>query len=43
MEDEEFEGGDDDLDIEIEDRFLIVSFSALSSADFTLSRVQTLW
>lgn len=42
IEDEELEGGDDDFDIDIE-RFLIASFSALSSADFTLSRVQTLW
>lgn len=43
IEDEEFEGGDDDdFDRDIE-RFLMVSFSALSRANFTLSRVQTLW
>lgn len=43
IEDEEFEGSEDDLDIDIERFLMTVSFSALSSADFTLSRVHTLW
>lgn len=44
MEDEEFEVGDEhDFEVEIEtDRFLNVSLSARSSANLTLSRVQTL-
>lgn len=44
IEVEEFEEGDDDaLEVIDNERFLIVSFSALSRADFTLSRVHTLW
>lgn len=49
MEDDEdeYEGEgderDDDFQKEVVVRFLIGSFSALSRADFTLSRVHTLW
>lgn len=40
-DDEEYEGDKDDF--QSDPLFLIGSFSALSSADFTLSRVHTLW
>jgi len=44
-EDEEYEGDDaENVGFKNEVRFLIIgSFSALSSADLTLSRVHTLW
>lgn len=42
-DEEEYEGEDDKDDFHIEDdRLLTGSFSALSSADFTLSKVHTL-
>lgn len=43
-EEDEYEGDDaESVDFKNDDLFLIGSFSALSSADFTLSRVHTLW
>lgn len=43
-DDDEYDGDDDNDDFHIdEDRLLIGSFSALSRADFTLSKVHRLW